>query len=421
MFAGALSTAIALVVLTSRADAHGYLKQPEPDWKDSPNPGWITMVDNYWDIGSGGDQVGKFKTMAKEKGMSVKDVVLDMVKDQKCGNTVENGSPKPIPSDGKVKWFGHRGGGFTHVGPCEIYLDDKMVLHGDDCEEEYPGGSDGSSSGSEMPVDFSSCNGKCTLTIYWLAFQNAQWQTYVNCVPLSGSGGSTTQTQGSQTSSQTSETSTIQGSSAGKDKEKSPAADAPSTEQQSPSTEQKETEAPKTDNKDNDAPSSDQKENETPNTDQKENKGSNNEEKKNEAPNTEQKENDSQNTDQKENKSPSSDQKDNQPPSSDQQSPQAPSPEQQWTQAPSNNQQPTPAPPSNQQQWTPAPANNQQPTSAPANNQQPTQAPSNDQQNNQQQEQQQQQSPSTEQRSSVNFNTLNGGTGTVQPSTNLRL
>ncbi|POM69170.1 Hypothetical protein PHPALM_14574 [Phytophthora palmivora] len=211
MFSGlTLSSTIAVAVFFTRTNAHGYLEQPKPSWKDSPNPGWITMVDNYWDIGSGGDQVGKFKTMAKEKGMSVKDVVLDMVKDQKCGNTLEDASPQPIPTDGKVKWLGNGGGGFTHTGPCEIYIDDKMVLHGDDCEDEFHGGDVGSTQTSDMPVDFSSCNGKCTLTIYWLAFQNAQWQTYVNCVPMEGSGGSTPTTQGSTTGAESSKDSTEQ-------------------------------------------------------------------------------------------------------------------------------------------------------------------------------------------------------------------
>jgi len=190
MLAGiALSTAIALVGLTSRTDAHGYLKQPEPSWVDSPNVEWVVNIDNFWDIGSGGDQVGTFKTMAAEKGMSVKDVVLDMVKDKTCGNTKPDGAAQPIPSDGLVKWLGNDGGGFTHTGPCEIYLDDKMVLHSDDCEDEFPGGPNDSGVTSDMPIDYSSCNGKCTLTIYWLAFQNAQWQAYVNCVPLEGSGG----------------------------------------------------------------------------------------------------------------------------------------------------------------------------------------------------------------------------------------
>lgn len=90
--------------------------------------------------------------MAEEKKMGVKDVVLDMVKDQKCGNTLDNGAAQPIPSDGKVKWLGNGGGGFTHVGPCEIYLDDKMVLHGDNCEDEFKGGDVGSTQTSDILV-----------------------------------------------------------------------------------------------------------------------------------------------------------------------------------------------------------------------------------------------------------------------------
>eukprot|EP00644_Phytophthora_capsici_P005591 jgi/Phyca11/97965/e_gw1.2.1038.1 len=228
----ALSSAIALVAFAPDANAHGNLKQPEATFKDgAPTVEWVTLIDNYWDIGSGGDQVGKFKTMAKEKGMSVKDVVLDMVKDKKCGYTRTDVDPQPIPSDGIVKWWGNGGGGFTHTGPCEIYIDDKMVLHGDDCEDEFPGGAKGSDKMSEMSVDFSSCNGKCTLTIYWLAFQNEQWQSYVNCVPLQGDG-SATQTQtsvaGSATKEKSSEAPSTEGSSGG---EQTP--EVPPTETQS--------------------------------------------------------------------------------------------------------------------------------------------------------------------------------------------
>ncbi|KAL4166400.1 hypothetical protein KRP22_013660 [Phytophthora ramorum] len=53
-----------------------------------------------------------------------------------------------------------------------------MILHGDNCEDEYPGGADDSGIMSDMPIDYSSCNGACTLAIYWLGFQNEQWQAY---------------------------------------------------------------------------------------------------------------------------------------------------------------------------------------------------------------------------------------------------
>ncbi|KAG2518584.1 hypothetical protein JM16_005243 [Phytophthora kernoviae] len=129
--------------------------------------------------------------MAAEKGMSVRDVVLDMVGDKKCGETLTDVDPKPVPTDGKAIWVGGEGGGgFTHRGPCELYIDETMVLKSDDCSEDYP--TDGGAVMSEMPIDYSSCNGDCIFTIYWLGFQNAQWQAYVNCVPLTGNGSPTT-------------------------------------------------------------------------------------------------------------------------------------------------------------------------------------------------------------------------------------
>ncbi|KAF1787569.1 hypothetical protein GQ600_17992 [Phytophthora cactorum] len=238
----------ALLAFAPEADAHGNLKEPKATFQDgAPTVEWVTMIDNFWDIGSGGDQVGKFKTMAKEKGMSVKDVVLDMVKDKKCGYTRTDVDPQPVPSDGKVKWLGNGGGGFTHTGPCELYLDDKMVLHGDDCEEEFPGGADGSNKMSEMPVDFASCNGKCMLTIYWLAFQNEQWQAYVNCVPVQGSG-SATQTQSSAAGPST--------------EEQTPAAPSTSTDPEAPTTQT--TPAPAADNPSEKTPSTETKTTEAP-------------------------------------------------------------------------------------------------------------------------------------------------------------
>ncbi|KAG7397999.1 hypothetical protein PHYBOEH_011831 [Phytophthora boehmeriae] len=230
--ATALSSAVALLVFAAQANAHGALKVPEPTFEEGASTAnWVTEVNNYWDIGSGGDQVGKFKTMAAEKGMSVKDVVLDMVKDKKCGFTRADADPQPVPSGGKLVWRGSGNNGFTHVGPCEAYIDDKMVLHGDDCEEEYPGGEDGSGKMSEMTIDYSSCNGDCMLAFYWLGFQNERWQTYVNCVPLTGSGQSTGgQSNGNQTTTE------------------------------APSSDTKETEAPSSDTKKTEAPSSENEE-----------------------------------------------------------------------------------------------------------------------------------------------------------------
>ncbi|EEY67386.1 uncharacterized protein PITG_04404 [Phytophthora infestans T30-4] len=177
----AFASAATLLAFALRIYAHGHLNQPNPTFKDGESTvNWVAQIENFWDIGSGGDQVGKFKTMAKEKGVSVKDVLLEMVgPDKKCGFTTTEVEPQPIPTDGKAKWLGNDGGGFTHTGPCELYIDDKMVLHSDDCESDYPGGPNDSGEMSVMPVDYSS----------------------FNCVPLSGSGGASTPAQSSANSS----------------------------------------------------------------------------------------------------------------------------------------------------------------------------------------------------------------------------
>ncbi|KAF4045518.1 hypothetical protein GN244_ATG01963 [Phytophthora infestans] len=236
---------ITLLAFALNADAHGNLKVPQATFQDgAPTVEWVTMIDNFWDIGSGGDQVGKFKTMAKEKGMSVKDVTWTLSRS----------------SDGKVKWWGNGGGGFTHTGPCELYIDDKMVLHGDDCEEEFPGGPNGSNKMSEMPVDFSSCNGKCTLTIYWLGFlkravasgstPGSAAEVKTPAVPSTSTDGSTNQEQAPEAPSP--ETQSKEGSS---NKEKTP--EAPTSETTpAPAAEKPSEEPPTTNTQTTEAPSS---------------------------------------------------------------------------------------------------------------------------------------------------------------------
>jgi hypothetical protein len=67
-------------------------------------------------------------------------------------------------------------------GPCEIWLDDEMVLHDDDCYSTY-GGEDQDVK-SVFPVDYSVCQTKgCKeMRFYWLAFQGLNsktvWQVY---------------------------------------------------------------------------------------------------------------------------------------------------------------------------------------------------------------------------------------------------
>ncbi|KAG3117772.1 hypothetical protein PI124_g10689 [Phytophthora idaei] len=126
---------------------------------------------------------------------------------------------------------------------------------------------------SEMPVDFASCNGKCKcmLTIYWLVFQNEQWQAYVNCVPVQGSG-SATQTQSSAAGPSTEEQTPAapSTSSTGSNTEEQASPEIPSTGTQSKqgsSNEEQTPEAPTT--QATPAPAADNPSEKTPSTETK--------------------------------------------------------------------------------------------------------------------------------------------------------
>ncbi|DAZ96072.1 TPA: hypothetical protein N0F65_005850 [Lagenidium giganteum] len=77
----------------------------------------------------------------------------------------------------------------SHHGPCEVWIDDHKIWHEDDCRAKY------TEFPAVMPVDYSVCKGKCTLTFYWLALHEPAWQVYKQCVPINnpnGNGGKPT-------------------------------------------------------------------------------------------------------------------------------------------------------------------------------------------------------------------------------------
>ncbi|CAI5735801.1 unnamed protein product [Peronospora farinosa] len=94
-------------------------------------------------------------------------------------NPVANGKARPIPKNGDM-----RVSGYTHDGPCEVWLDDKMVAQGDNCHNDFPA--------KKHCIDYSSCKGTCVLHWYWLAERFVKnkhsWQVYKACVPLTTGG-----------------------------------------------------------------------------------------------------------------------------------------------------------------------------------------------------------------------------------------
>ncbi|KAG7389196.1 thioredoxin reductase [Phytophthora pseudosyringae] len=174
--ASALSS---MALLAPTADAHQIVLLPEPQWttndKDTKynplafleNEGFTTQEDfTAWRNENGYKTLRDFMDNAK---YSVTDGA-----DFNCGFTDPKGTPQPIPA-GTM-----RSTGYTHDGPCEVWLDDTMVLDGENCHEKFPG--------KDYTVDYSSCKGTCTLYWYWVGVRflknDYSWQVYKECIPL---------------------------------------------------------------------------------------------------------------------------------------------------------------------------------------------------------------------------------------------
>ncbi|KAE9343821.1 hypothetical protein PR003_g8770 [Phytophthora rubi] len=208
--AAAFASAAALLAATiPSADAHGYMLIPESQFKGSANSAWVVQIDPVWTSdkwdGNNPQSVDTFKSLKSANNFKDLKTLMDdtSVYGADCGFTDPNGTPQPIPTDGKATFSR----ALVHHGPCEIWLDDKKVLYEDDCFVKY--GNENQDIKSIFPIDYSSCSkGGCKeMRFYWLAFQGLNkktvWQSYKDCIPLKGSGGggsSTSQTQSSSTS-----------------------------------------------------------------------------------------------------------------------------------------------------------------------------------------------------------------------------
>ncbi|ETP18135.1 hypothetical protein F441_07606, partial [Phytophthora nicotianae CJ01A1] len=128
-----------MALLAPMADAHQIVLLPEPQWttndKDTKyNP--LAFLENQ-DFKTQED----FKSWRDENGYKSLRDFMDRAKyevtsgaDFSCGFTDPKGTPQPIPAGNAM-----RSTGYTHDGPCEVWLDDTMVLDGDNCHEKFPG------------------------------------------------------------------------------------------------------------------------------------------------------------------------------------------------------------------------------------------------------------------------------------------
>ncbi|POM81766.1 Hypothetical protein PHPALM_223 [Phytophthora palmivora] len=102
--------------------------------------------------------------------------------DQTCGWSDPKGIPQQIPEDGTM-----RTSGYTHDGPCEIYMGDTLALSYLNCHESI--------TDQTFKLDYSGCGDSCVLYWYWLGVRYLKgkysWQVYKECIPLYSRSGST--------------------------------------------------------------------------------------------------------------------------------------------------------------------------------------------------------------------------------------
>jgi hypothetical protein len=215
-----LSVAAALAAFAGQAHAHGYMYIPLSEFTDSETSAWIVQIDPQWtgdwDSCSSSDSdclTTLYTSLKSSNGYSDIRTLLDSdtsLYGADCGYTNPDATAKDPPTTGDATFSR----GMVHVGPCEIWLDDTMVLSNDDCMTAYGDGTQDTAS-VFTPVDYSSCSTSgCMLRFYWLAFQGVDssmvWQVYKDCVPLTGpaSGTSSTSTTTSSTTTDASSTTT---------------------------------------------------------------------------------------------------------------------------------------------------------------------------------------------------------------------
>ncbi|KAF4315221.1 hypothetical protein BBO99_00004402 [Phytophthora kernoviae] len=197
--------------LPSHVQSHGYVYAPPAEFKGTTTSEWVVQIEPQlkadWESVNGDiELIALYVEKAKEAGYENNiRKLLDSdtnLYGANCGFTDPDADPKDPPTDGTATFSR----GIGHHGPCEIWLDDTMVLHNDDCEEAF-GTSDYETIKSVMkPVDYSSCSSSgCMLRFYWLAFQGSKTGKYVWQIYRPAEGQTSTATQGSSNSTETTE------------------------------------------------------------------------------------------------------------------------------------------------------------------------------------------------------------------------
>ncbi|TMW57059.1 hypothetical protein Poli38472_002984 [Pythium oligandrum] len=193
------ATIACAAVLAVSVDAHGYLIEPAPVFNGPKKTDYVDKIDSGtlpapWAGKKFNDNpdanADTFNKAFKELPPADQNIrkMMDPVGPD-CGFTKLEMDPVDVSSRKDVTWAnpdkpGEPGFIDSHTGPCEIWIDDTMVMHEDNCARKFKGHP------ASIPVDFSKCSGTCNLRFYWLALHEPMWQVYKNCVKIkNGAGG----------------------------------------------------------------------------------------------------------------------------------------------------------------------------------------------------------------------------------------
>jgi hypothetical protein len=199
MFKGVLFAAVAFqAAFVSQTMGHGNIILPKPTgdsdhvyYYGSP-AGTIDMAEIVGDSSYGDYYLGVDEWFTENGISSLKEYITTYGSNiSECGFTEKDGTAQPVPSDGYAE---HDTLGNSHPGPCEIWCDDTRVFNSTNCQPDFAG-----QSPAKIPIDVATCGSSSELVFYWLALHAQPWQGYVNCVKLSGSGSSSSNSTTSTT------------------------------------------------------------------------------------------------------------------------------------------------------------------------------------------------------------------------------
>ncbi|KAF1325257.1 hypothetical protein FI667_g9288, partial [Globisporangium splendens] len=196
---------LAVAAFAASADAHSKMSLPKPTWDngygtnspsgtiDGPTalkvPSGMSFSTDPTSNTKAYTAAIKNSNYGSLKALAFATQKTESGATKECGFSKTNGVAQPLPDT--VQWDELTS---SHEGPCEVWCDNTMAFHDDNCAKNYPG------SPAKLPYDKSKCSGAKMLMSIWLALHTPTWQVYTNCAPI-GSGGGSAATSGSTSTS----------------------------------------------------------------------------------------------------------------------------------------------------------------------------------------------------------------------------